>query len=140
MTATQKTGMVRIRYADDETGWAELLKGRRLARIANIPLCGGLNLDDVVELRENTEGWLCVRRVIETPLTQKAAYYYDKAEDFKRFADEFLKHGGKVEGAIAPKNGEPGIFMAAFPKKVNPVKLASCLGIKITKVEDDKSV
>jgi hypothetical protein len=47
--------MVKIRYAKDETGWAEEMANGTY-RIDNIPLTDQLNMDDLVRCRLNDAG------------------------------------------------------------------------------------
>lgn len=121
--------MIKIRYSSDETGWAEVLEGNK-ARIANVPMCDTLNLDDVVEFEEHKSGWPRVTRVIERAYPHKSCISYQPPtkETFRALGEALEAAGVKVEGMTA------GLMMAAHAETFDAShfgKLAEKLGLQI---------
>jgi hypothetical protein len=122
MTANK---MIRIRFADDETGWAERLEGNR-ARIANVPYVHGLNIDDVVELHPGSPGDLPIAGDVlinEFPCKTALDYPAPHNENFKRIAAALHAKGCKVEGVVA------GLCIVAHKNDVHPLRAAREAGV-----------
>lgn len=117
--------MTRIRYTPDETGWAEMI-GTLRARIANVPLTETLNIDDVVELKDNGDLLDSVVRVVERPFPKKSVVRYEPADKptYTKLYKALEGAGMKCEGAVA------GMMVVAHAKG-SPAKLAKLAGIKV---------
>lgn len=111
-----KPEMVRMSFDEGETGWAEVV-GDHLVKICNIPFGGGLNIDDVVKVREDEDGWLSPVRVMERSMPVRTVIWYPDAAVFQDIANFIRKVGGKPEGAFGPREGKPGAIIAAFPRE-----------------------
>jgi hypothetical protein len=120
--------MVRIRFAEGETGWAEDL-GKGEYRICNIPLCGGLNIDDVVTVRPVRDDLPNVAEVVRYGLKNKQGFRYAQVEHYRAFAARAHELGCKVEGMLGPRDGEPGMAQIAYPKDFDPEALAREVGV-----------
>jgi hypothetical protein len=120
---------IRVRFAEQETGWALPLEHGR-ALIANIPLTGRYNLRDVVTLEDAGAGGLPrVGRVIERHYAAKCVLYYSRRGEFERLCDLLEQLGCETEGGQRPLAGQPGSLLVAYHGNVNPVELASGMGI-----------
>ncbi len=121
--------MVRIRYGEGETGWAEKLTGGKF-RIANVPLTDGLNIDDVVTCRKGDD-LDSVDKVVKSVLPRKAVIWYDKIPEFEIVTKVLTAMGCKCEGWCAPGPGKGrGMVSVAAPKLVDPKAVAEMLGIR----------
>jgi hypothetical protein len=120
--------MVRIRYDSSETGWAEALGGGEY-RIANVPLCGHLNIDDVVTVDDDGDGMLAVAKIVRSPMPHKQGFRYARAEDYRAFATLANGRGCRVEGMIGPRGDEPGLAQIAYPNGIDIRSLANEAGV-----------
>lgn len=121
--------MVRIRYGEGETGWAEKLKDGKY-RIANVPLVDGLNIDDVVTCKRD-DGMDAVNKVVKNLLPRKAVIWYDKPAEFDVVTKILEAMGCKCEGWCGPGPGKGrGMVSVAAPKLVDPKAVAEMLGIR----------
>jgi hypothetical protein len=120
--------MIRIRYAEGETGWARDL-GEGRYQIANVPLCGGLNIDDVVTTRLGDDGMLAVSAIVERPMDHKRGFRYATEEGFRAIATLGHARGCKIEGMVGPRGDEPGLAQIAYPAEVDPEALAKEAGV-----------
>lgn len=123
--------MIRIRFADDETGWAEKLEGRR-ARIANVPYVNGLNIDDVVELHPGPPGDFPIAGdVLINEFPGKTALNYPPPhnENFKMVVEALHAKGCKVEGVVA------GLCIVAHKEDIDPLRAARETGVEATLFE-----
>jgi hypothetical protein len=120
--------MVRIRYGPGETGWAEDLGGGEY-RIANVPLCGNLNIDDVVTADHDDDGMLAVAEVVRSPMPHKVGFRYARAEDYRAFVALAHERGCRVEGMLGPRGDKPGLAQVAYPDGVDVEALAREAGI-----------
>lgn len=108
--------MVRMKFDESETGWAEVV-GDHLVKICNIPYGGGLNIEDVVKVRADDDGWIWPVRVVERSMPVRTVIWYPDASVFQDIANFIRKVGGKPEGAFGPREGKPGALIAAFPRE-----------------------
>ena len=117
--------MFRLRYGEGETGWAKWL-GDGKARIANLPISGLLNIDDVVEVVER-EDRLEIARVVSSVFACRTTVAYP--EPFER--NYWTLRGAlealdcKVEGMVE------GLAVVAHQESVNPVAVLKKLGLKL---------
>jgi hypothetical protein len=128
-TAEKERDLVRIKFSERESGWAERLpKGRY--RLANIPVFDdiGLCIDDVVTVKP-FDGWLLVDKVVKKVFAGKAILYYDEEYQFHQIVGALKYLGCKCEGMCSAKDGSPGFLVAVYPKGVSPVKVAEKLGV-----------
>jgi hypothetical protein len=124
---------IRIRYAEDETGWAEDFGDGR-ARIANVPYAEGLNLDDIVELVHLDPGELpYAGRLLVNQFPRKMALNYPEPhrENFKTVVWVLESAGCKVEGAVA------GLCVVAHKDDVDPPALLNVAGLNATPFVED---
>jgi hypothetical protein len=123
--------MIKVRFADDETGWAEKLEGRR-ARIANVPYVNGLNIDDVVELHPGPPGDFPIAGdVLVNEFPGKTALNYPPpfTVNFKILVVALEAKGCKVEGVV------PGLCIVAHKGDCDPLRLANDGGVDATLFE-----
>jgi hypothetical protein len=112
----QNEDLVKVRFAEDETGWACRLPDGTY-RIANIPLTEHLNLDDVVSVRaaDSDFGFPVVNQVLKKGMARKAAVSYRTADQFVAFAQEARDEGACVEGLFGPHGDQDGLALVAYP-------------------------
>jgi len=131
MPKSENDRMIKVKFAHGESGWAELL-APNLARIRNIPFSGDLNIDDVVELKKDPEGWHKVSKVVSSTFPVRESVWYDEPWQFHQFCAVFRLLGCKTEGGIGPDPEKKirGFMMVAVPnEKIKPKALAESLGI-----------
>lgn len=127
--ATDGRQPVRIRYSKGETGWAFKLPDGRY-QINNLPLEGNLNIDDIVECREESNELPIVNKVITEGYPVKSAVAYQTVEQYKEFCKLARGRGCKTEGLISPNGKSDGIVIVAHQYDFDPFKEAEGLGIK----------
>ncbi|MBI3269017.1 MAG: HEAT repeat domain-containing protein [Planctomycetes bacterium] len=120
--------LVKIKFSEDETGWAQPYEAN-LARIANIPVCGEWNVDDVVELETDADGWRRPKRLVARVYPKKVVLCYRKQADFHRLEALLTVLGARVEGVAGPAEGRPGRLLVACPEEIDPARLAEAVGI-----------
>lgn len=134
MSDTKKTE-IKIVYGDGESGWAVDL-GDGTARIANIPLTDGLNIDDVVRLELTEDGRRRAGDVVSSVFPIKASIYYDKGAPFGKFRTAMHAIGCKVEGFIAPTAERRGWAMVACKEGTDVYGIARAHGLRNPEIED----
>jgi hypothetical protein len=128
-TAKKEPELVRIKFCERESGWAEKLpKGRY--RLKNIPVfdAAGLCIDDIVTVKP-FDNWLMVDKVVKKVFAGKTVVYYDEEYQFHQIVGALKYLGCKCEGMCGAKDGRPGFLVTVYPKGVNPVKVAEKLGV-----------
>lgn len=124
--AEEPGNMARVRLAEGETGWAEVV-GPGLVRIANIPYDGIYNIDDVV--RVDVEAMVADPDQVLKGTIEKREFpvrtmlVYPKVSDFKKIIAMVKKLGGKMEGAIGPSRGRPGFISLAAKSEADVLKI-----------------
>jgi hypothetical protein len=121
--------LVKIRFGEGETGWAEQLPGDRY-RIDNIPLEDDLNVDDVVRCRRNEQGELEVSEVLERKYPRKVAVRYERVEQYRALRDKVREAGGQIEGMVGPRDGRPGFALVAHGHNFDALEAAREVGIE----------
>jgi hypothetical protein len=89
--------MVKIRYAEGETGWAEELTNGTYC-IDNIPLSDRLNIDDIVRCRLNDDGELVVSRRLKGRYPEKTTIRYERVEQYRLLRQKVLAAGPRSRG------------------------------------------
>lgn len=127
--AKKKPELVRIKFTERESGWAEKLPGGKY-RLQNIPVFDtiGLCIDDVVTVKPY-EGWLLVDKVVESVFAGKKVLFYKEEWQFGELCGAAKYLGCKVEGLGGPAEGKPGMMVVVYPKGVSPLEIAKKLGI-----------
>jgi hypothetical protein len=125
--ATGRT--VKIRYADNEMGWAEHLRGSQY-RIDNVPLTNRLNIDDVVRCRLNDHGELVVSRRLKRRYPEKTVVCYERVGQYRLLRQKVLAAEGKIEGLVGPECGTPAIALVAHDDDFDPLAAAREVGIE----------
>ena len=97
-------------------------------RIDNIPMTGKLNLDDVVEVREEASGGLSVVKVIGRKYQSKTALDYTPSDDggYQALCASLKAAGIRVEGLWT------GVALTAHSPSVNPVRVAIACGLSVS--------
>lgn len=129
--------MVKIRFAKDETGWAEDM-GNGTYRIDNIPLTERLNIDDIVRCRLNDDGWLVVRRRLKRRYPEKTTVRYERAEQYRLLQRKVQGAGARIEGMIGPGSGRRGFALVAHDYDFDPMEAAREVGIEDPEDHDDE--
>lgn len=111
--------MIKLAYDEGESGWAEDL-GDGKARIANLPLAGDLNVDDVVKVVKR-DGRSAVGERVARAFAQKTGITYPEPhkETYAKLAQHFHTKGWKMEGMV------PGTAFVAHPGTLEDVKTAA---------------
>jgi hypothetical protein len=123
--------MIVIRYASNETGWAERLDENR-ARIANVPYVSGLNIDDVVELHpDQRDGYPIAGAVLVNVFPRKTALNYPTPyrQNFKKMAEALHAMGCRAEGVVE------GLCIVAHGVACDPLSVAKEAGINASLFE-----
>jgi hypothetical protein len=136
-TATEKAApeakqnLIRIRFNDTETGWADQLTPDT-AKIMNIPVFSDdwLLFDVVTLTGEDEHGWRRPKKLLKREFHGKAAFYYKDVEVFHKGVEVLKAAGCKVEGLISPHDGRSGIFAVVYPDGCDIMKLAKKQGFK----------
>lgn len=118
--------MASVFLAEGESGWVEVV-GPGLVRIANIPLDGIYNIDDVVrvdtEVMTGHPNRVLKGTIEERVYPVRTVLLYHKVSDFKRVDTLVRKLGGKMEGAIGPTRGGPGFLSLAAKSEADVLKI-----------------
>jgi hypothetical protein len=126
-TQDEEDRMVRVYYADDESGWAEDLGNARY-RIDNVPMVEWLNIDDVVTLGPVGDlGLRPVERIVSAPLPGKIMIEYGEpfTDNWRKLAGAFNNAGCKAEGL------KPGLGVVAFSQDVDIYAIVESTGVPI---------
>lgn len=121
--------LVKIRYSEFETGWAEEM-GNGKYLIANIPLTKGLNVDDLVRCRQNDDGELVVSRSLKRRYHEKTLIPYEREEQFQPLCEKVQAAGAEIEGMFGPHDGKPGCAIVAHERHFDPWQVAREVGIE----------
>lgn len=114
--------MRRIRFASDETGWAEEL-GDGTYKVMNIPLERGIGLHDIVTVK-TVDGWLVVDEVIKRAYAQKVAVHYDTKAECDAIRQDLIAAGCHVEGYLGPSVHGRGVLGVQAPAGVDVLAIA----------------
>lgn len=121
--------MIKIRYAEDETGWVQYL-GHRLARIANHPFADGLYIDDIVRLNcEPGKKLPSIVEIVSSRFTHHTDLRFDDENQLRRLTMVMRALGGDCYPALPGVNGHRGLVTVAHNDNVDPVALAESIGI-----------
>lgn len=120
--------MVRLRYDSSESGWAVDL-GDGTYRLANVPYCNGLNIDDVVTVKTGSDRLMQVDKVLTRSFVAKDAIFYDTVEQFHAITRDLRERGCKSEGVAGPHGGRRGVMVVASPEGVDALAVARAHGV-----------
>jgi hypothetical protein len=124
---------VKIHYADDETGPAEVLSGR-VARITDTPLFNlELCRDSIVLLDRapsNDNAIPRIKKVLHNPYPCRTPVSIYHEEEASVLMDVFRMLGADSQIVIQPTNEKPGILLVSHPEHLNPPLLAEATGIE----------
>jgi hypothetical protein len=121
--------MVKIWYANDETGWAEHLGGNRY-RLDNIPLADDLSIDDVVVCRPTAFGMPQVHKRVRSRYPYKTFFGFDTAEQYCAIDARAREAGAKTASLVPPTDGKPGLALCAHGEDFDPLQAVQEAGIE----------
>lgn len=84
-----------------EIGWVE--KYKHGYKVANVPMCPDLNIDDIVEIEKSKDDFPLITNIKEIQFQSKTMFGYKEIADFRQLDKEFSNLGGKVEGFKVPE-------------------------------------
>ena len=100
--------MIRVRYSEGETGWAEDLGDGRI-KIANCPLTPDLRSGDICSTIARG-GWTVVDEVLEREFPHTAVIWYSDTKYWYLIRGGSLIKGWKTEGGVAPRGDSEGFL------------------------------
>jgi hypothetical protein len=138
--AAMANEVVKVYYADSETGSAEVLSGR-VARIVDAPvlnlkLCRG---SIVLLARKPPNGGIPqIAKILYSPHQRRTLLYSADEGKVATLLRMLETTGAETCLAWPPKDGRPGALIVSHSDDIDPVKLAS--GVGIDQPDDDEDV
>jgi hypothetical protein len=133
----------RVRYADDETGWAYRLDPDVVC-LSNMPVTEGFLLYDIAWITKDTDDWYMLAGVIQRYFTQQYVVRYLPAHDVDNEATAKHRWPLLVEACTAVKccveEGMPGYAIVHAPDGVDVPTVLHGLGwddCEVREVDED---
>jgi hypothetical protein len=130
--------IIKIYYAPDETGPAQLL-GKRHARIIDVPLLNDeLLQDDIVRLDRHPDdpgGYPRIEKVVFTRFPERSQVSLGNTEEAMTLRAILSILDAECYVILPPRQGELGVMVVGHYEDLDPVALANAIGIKQTDEE-----